>query len=108
MSIVEIDYEKLIEYIKKNSIYTKDNLINIELDIFPKIKDWLNVNGYHGVEITKIADVIYDLGELTGEIEYSRTMHTCPIDIENLMRIIQKCDKIIMISTVKQENSIFE
>ena len=40
MSIVEIDYEKLIEYVKNNIEYrtTKDKLLNLRFNIFPIIK----------------------------------------------------------------------
>lgn len=106
MSIVEIDYEKLIQYVKNkmNDKTPKNGYINNYINIFPLIKKWLNKNGYN-VGVNEVADVIYNLGELKKEIEMSREINGLinPIDIENSMRMVQKCDRMIMISTPKHE-----
>ena len=111
MSIVEIDYEKLIEYVKNNIEYrtTKDKLLNLRFNIFPIIKKWLDKNK-HNVAVNEVADVVYDLGELKKEIEISRIFNTTisKIDIENSFGVVQKCDKMIMISTIKYENNLFD
>lgn len=75
MSIVEINYEELIKYVKNkmDDKTSKNGYINNYLNIFPLIKKWLDKNG-HNIGVNKVADVIYDLGELREEIEMSRTI----------------------------------
>ena len=111
MSIVEIDYEKLIEYVKNNIEYrtTKDKLLNLRFNIFPIIKKWLDKNK-HNVAVNEVADIIYDLGELHKDIAYSRIYNTTisRIDLENSFRAVQTYDKMIMISTIKYENNLFD